>query len=216
MTSTSSASGQGAGERGAKPVIGIVGGIGSGKSLAASMFGEMGCAVIDVDRIGHDVLAEPEVIDAVRRRWSDAVINADGSVDRGALGRIVFADPAEMTALREISWPRIGERLARQVGEALADGAFRAVVVDAAVLFEAGWDANCTHVVFVDAPEALRRERVARRGWSAEELERRENQQIPLDSKRRRCYATLHNRSSEPHLREQVRQLLERIAPAAE
>lgn len=200
----------------ARPVIGVVGGIGSGKSLAAEMFGQMGCAVIDVDRIGHAVLTEPEVVDAVRKRWSDAVIRQGGSVDRAALGRIVFADPAEMAALREISWPRIGRRLAWQVAEAAADEANRAVVVDAAVLFEAGWDAHCTHVVFVDAPEELRRRRVGARGWSAEELARRENQQIPLDSKRRRCYATLHNRSSEPHLREQVRQLLERIAPAAD
>ena len=213
---TSIPAGQDGGSRATKPVIGIVGGIGSGKSLAASMFGEIGCAVIDVDRIGHAVLEDPEVIDAVRRRWSDAVIGTEGSVDRGALGRIVFADPAEMTALREISWPRIGQRLARQVGEAMSNRAFRAVVVDAAVLFEAGWDANCTHVIFVDAPEALRRQRVACRGWSAEDLMRRENQQIPLDSKRRRCYATLHNRSSEPHLREQVRLLLERIAPDAD
>ena len=194
-----------------KPVIGVVGGVGAGKSTAAAQFAALGCALIDADEFGHQALEEPGVKTRLRRRWGDRVLTADGSVDRGTVAKIVFADPSELEALTNITWPRIGRKIDRAIARAQADPNVTAVVLDAAVLFEAGWDARCTHVVYVDATADLRKRRARRRGLRQASWRRREKSQISLDSKKPQCYAQIDNSSSVPHLREQVRQVLSRI-----
>jgi dephospho-CoA kinase len=199
------------------PVIGIVGGVGSGKSTAAEAFVELGCARIDADALGHAVLREPDVKAAIVKQWGGAVLDAAGEVDRAALGRRVFADPAELERLNAIVHPRMGERIAAEIETIRRRNAAVGVVLDAAVLFEAGWDTLCTHVVFVDAPACVRRRRVeAARGWDAASWRRREKSQIPLDSKRRRCYASIDNSSSASCLRKQVRELFHRMVQEAD
>ena len=194
-----------------KPVIGVVGGVGAGKSTAAAAFAALGCALIDADEFGHEALEEPGVKARLRRRWGDKVLTADGSVDRGKVAKIVFADPAELEALTRITWPRIGRKIDRAIARAQADPNVAASVLDAAVLFEAGWDARCTHVVYVDAPDDVRKRRARRKGLREASWRRREKSQISLDSKKRQCYAQIDNSSSVPYLREQVRQVLSRI-----
>ncbi len=73
-------------------IVGLQGGVASGKTFVASLLGELGAAVLDGDRAGHEVLEEPEVLAAARERWGNAVFSTDGRIDRRALGRIVFAD----------------------------------------------------------------------------------------------------------------------------
>ena len=196
---------------GGKPVIGIVGGVGSGKSTAAAEFAALGCRLIGADRIGHELLTEPDVLAEVRRRWGDGVLGPDAQVSRVALAEVVFRSPAELEALNAILHPRICRRMELAIADAQADESARAVVLDAAVLFEAGWDARCTHVVYVDATADLRKRRARRRGLRQASWRRREKSQISLDSKKPQCYAQIDNSSSVPHLREQVRQVLSRI-----
>ena len=76
-------------------IVGLLGGVASGKTFVASLLGELGAAVLDGDRAGHEVLEEPEVLKAARERWGNAAFSADGSIDRRALGRIVFAGSPE-------------------------------------------------------------------------------------------------------------------------
>lgn len=199
-----------------KPVIGLVGGVCSGKSTAAAELAAAGCAVIDADRVGHQVLAEPAVRDALSRRWGAAVVTPAGEVDRAAMARIVFADTDELAALTAITWPRIRAHLERFIAETRTKNDVPAVVLDAAVLFEAGWDDICTHVLFVAAPEADRRRRAAAKGWGEIAWRRREKSQFPLDIKAARCYAALDNSSTVVHLREQTRQALHRIVQQAD
>ncbi len=195
-----------------KPVIGLVGGIGAGKSTAAAEFAALGCARVDADAIGHDLLADADVARHIRARWGGAVFAPDGRVDRQALGSVVFADAAELAALNRILHPRIRREMNRQITTALRDQATSGVVVDAAVMLEAGWDDLCTHLVFVSAPAACRYERVAgRRGWSHGEWKRREKSQISLDTKAARCDYTIDNHSSVSPLRQQIRRLFPRI-----
>ena len=85
-----------------KPVIGIVGGIGSGKSTVADLFRQAGCVVVDADRIGHEVLTLPAVKDKLVRRFGREILAADGAIDRAALGKIVFDDPAKLEVLSAI------------------------------------------------------------------------------------------------------------------
>jgi dephospho-CoA kinase len=199
------------GEQAQKPVIGIVGGVGAGKTAAAAEFAALGCRVIDADAVGHRLLDRPAVRDALIRRWGEGILAADGAIDRAAVARIVFADAEELPALNALVHPLIRERLEAEVAAARTDAAAPAVVIDAAVLFEAGWDDLCTHTVFVEAPEAVRAERSRGRGWSAEDWSAREKSQIPLDTKAGMCDYTIDNSSSVSHLREQVRTLFHEV-----
>ncbi len=200
-----------------KPVIGIVGGIGAGKSTVAQVLGELGCAVIDADAIGHELLDDPDVRRKLRDRWGGDIFHDDGAVNRSALGRIVFADSRELSFLDAILHPRIRRRMERVIADAVAEPDVPAVVLDAAVLFEAGWDDLCTDTVFIDSDEGDRAARVgADRGWDAETWRRRENSQISLDLKRAKCDHLLHNRSGESHLNHRVRELFHRIVRDAD
>ena len=199
-----------------KPVIGIVGGIGAGKSTAAAEFVALGCKLVDGDAIGHQLLREPDVLREVRRRWGEGVVGADGHVDRNALGERVFADEVELRALNEILHPRIRRRMARQIARAQRTPGARGVVVDAAVLFEAGWDDLCSHRVFVATNAEDRFGRIARqRAWTRPTWQQREKSQIPLDKKRARCDYTIENCFGVSRLREQIRELFHRICPDA-
>jgi dephospho-CoA kinase len=188
--------------------LGLVGGIASGKSQVAQILSDLGAAVIDADRAGHQVLREPEVIAAVKARWGELVLDDKGQVSRRAVARIVFAagNEAERRFLEELTHPKI-ERL---LNEALADAKAqqpppRAIVLDAALLFEAGWDKLCDKIVFVDAPRDVRLERAVVRGWSAEQFAAREAAQMPVGEKRSRADIVIRNTRTLESLREVVR-----------
>ena len=136
-------------------------------------------------------------------------------MDRPALAARVFGNPKELAALNAILHPRLRRRMEAAIASARRDPRVPAVVMDAAVMLEAGWDDLCTHLVFVDAPAKARAERSASRGWSAAEWQARENSQIPLDAKRQHCYLTLDNSSSPSRLRQRVCQLFEAIIHSA-
>lgn len=194
-----------------KPVIGIVGGIGSGKTAVTAWLASLGCATIDCDELGHELLLRDSVQQEIRRHWGRAVFSPTGQVDRKALGKIVFANRAELDALEKILHPRIRSLIIEKIS-ASQSGNFPAVVVDAAVLFEAGWDDLCTDVVFVDAPQEERFRRVRQsRQWSRDEFLAREKLQISLDKKSKRCYHTISNRFNISRLHEECSQLLHRI-----
>ncbi|MCD4824447.1 MAG: dephospho-CoA kinase [Phycisphaerae bacterium] len=186
------------------PVIGITGGIGSGKSTVAAEFARLGLAIIDADAIGHALLRNEKVRHRIRRRWGDEVFTTAGEVNRTALGEIVFAKPAERQALEDILHPEMRAEIIKRIALAETEG-FVAVAVDAAVLFEAGWDDLCSHTVFVDAPLEQRLDRVrASRGWDSQKLQIRQSAQISLDKKAQLCCYTLVNSSDASHLKEQV------------
>jgi dephospho-CoA kinase len=196
-----------------KPVIGILGGVGAGKSTVAREFVAQGCRLVDADAIGHELLRREDIRRQVLARWGQAVATADGEVDRKALAAVVFADPAELAALNAALHPSIRREMEQQIAQAQADPAAAGAVVDAAVLLEAGWDDLCTDLVFVAVSDRERAERVlAQRGWDGTEWQRREKSQISLDKKADRCNYVMDNRSSGPRLREQVRQIFHRIS----
>jgi dephospho-CoA kinase len=196
-------------------VVGIVGGVGAGKTMVAAAFEALGCARIDADALGHEVLGDPAVQAFVRNRWGPPCLRADGDVDRAAVGRIVFADPAELAALNEVTHPRIRRRIVERIASARRAGA-PAAVLDAAVLFEAGWDDLCTHTVFVAAPPAERRRRAAARsGWDAAAWAAREKTQISLDKKAASCDYMIENCTTVSDLQERVCSLFDQIVRGA-
>ncbi len=198
-------------------MIGLVGGIGAGKTTAAAELARLGCTVIDGDAIGHQLLAEPTVRRRLRERWGEGIFHRDGTVDRSRLGRIVFADARELEALSAILHPLIRRRMAETIDRVQADPAAAAAVADAAVLLEAGWDKLCTHLVFIEAdPAARARRATAARGWDAAGWNAREKSQISLDKKRRKCHYAIANSSSVSHLNEQIRGIFREIIRTAE
>ncbi len=197
-------------------MIALVGGVAAGKSTAAREFAALGCEPIDADAIGYELLADPDVRQRLRRYWGGRIFRPDGSVDRKALGEIVFADPTEMEKLNRVMQPRIRRSIEAKIAEAQKKTDVAAIVLDAAILFEAGWDDLCTHVLFVNAPEAVRIQRAAERGWNEQAWRAREKSQISLDRKAAECYGQLDNSSSVSYLREQVRRVFHRIVPKAD
>lgn len=198
-----------------KPVIGLVGGVGAGKSTAATCLAELGCELIDADAIGHEVLATVEVRQELRQRWGRRIFRDDGSVDRDALGKIVFGDSAELEALNDIMHGRIIRRISQLIERAQGDPAIAAVALDAPVMFEAGCDQMCSHVLFVSAPVELRAARAAERGWDEDSWRLREKSQISLDRKEASCYCKVDNSSSVSKLREQIRRIFQSIVGQA-
>ncbi len=136
-------------------IIGLLGGVASGKSTVAEMFQKIGAVVLDADRAGHKVLRLPAMRAAVGGRWGKEVIGPDGEIDRAALGKIVFAPPPdgprELAELERITHPEIRSRLKAQVDE-LARHGTQVVILDAPVMLKAGWDKFCDAIIFVDAP----------------------------------------------------------------
>lgn len=197
----------------AMPVIGLAGGIGSGKSTVGRTLAELGCLVIDSDQRSREALDGPEVRARLIEWWGEGVLSADGRVDRARVAAIVFADPAQRARLEELVHPIVRQDRAAMMAEA-AGRPYRAVVIDAPLLFEAGLDAECDAVVFVEAPREERLRRVAEsRGWDAAELDRREAAQLPLDQKRARSGYVVSNASDPGDLRRKVEDVLNRIAP---
>jgi dephospho-CoA kinase len=216
-------------------VIGLIGGIGAGKSrVAALLAAEHGAFVVDADAVGHALLEQRPVRDLVVSRFGPGILDqsreeegpAAPRIDRRALGAVVFSDPKALAQLEAILHPRMRRTFARVIARETRRGRARAVVIDAAILLEAGWDTLCDRVVFVDAPRDLRLSRLAAsRGWTAEALDAREAAQWPLDRKRARADAVVVNDTDSDSddapetgpgsLREAVRRLVDAMIPPA-
>ncbi len=196
-------------------VIGILGGVASGKSWVAHELARRGAGVLDADRAAHEVLRMPEIEEAVRRRWGDDVFDAAGRIDRAKLAQIVFSDPPtgphERRYLEQLTHPEIGRLLAREARRLEATGR-AAAVLDAPLLLEAGWDKLCDTLVFVAAPRRVRRQRASRRGWSEAEFAAREEAQQPPEAKRERADVVIDNSGSAERTRGQIERFWRSLA----
>jgi dephospho-CoA kinase len=190
-------------------IIGLLGGVASGKSLVARLLARLGAGVLDADQAGHEVLRLPHVEAAVRRRWGAAVFGPDERIDRAQLARIVFAAgpeaQRERESLEQLTHPEIASRLKRQA-KALAAAGAPLAVLEAALLLEAGWDTCCEKLVFVAAPREARLARAMARGWNEEEFAAREGAQESLDLKRARADLMIDNSGSPAETQAQIEQ----------
>lgn len=202
------------------PVVGLIGKIGSGKSAVAAILAARGGAVIDADRVGHELLREPAVRQEVVTRFGETVLDRrvaaearPAQIDRQALGAIVFADPGKRHELEAILHPLMRDRFRREIERISRQGEARLIVLDAAILLEAGWDELCDCVAFVDAPDTARSERVAKqRGWTIDAMRRREAAQWPSERKRLCADIVLTNDSDFDSLDREVGRLDELLS----
>ncbi len=207
-------------KHGAIPVIGLIGGIGGGKSLAAAALARRGGFVLDGDAVGHALLDQTPVRERVVERFGTGVLapptgpDERPHIDRRALGEIVFAQPSALCDLETILHPIMRRTFERAIARTIRRGMARGVVLDAAVLLEAEWDTLCDRIIFIDAPRERRIARVAEgRGWTEADLDGRERAQLPLDQKRQRADEVVLNDAGPEGLEAAIGRLWEKIVP---
>ncbi len=193
-----------------KLVLGLLGAIGSGKSTVSEILQEAGCVISNADLVAHEVMKTSEVRDQILEWWGEEVFGSEGMLDRKRIAAKVFSDPSELKRLESLLHPIINETRARHF--AGAPNA-RAYVIDAPLLLETGLDNECDAVIMVESAREDRLKRVMTRGWSPEELDKRQALQLPLDQKRDRADHVRINDGSEAALRTRTFDLLEQLAP---
>ena len=191
-------------------MIGIVGGIGSGKSFVARLFGELGACVIHSDEVVHQIYQRPDVQQTLQEWWGPDVLTATG-VDRRAVAKIIFDNEHERHRLEALVHPLVTAERERVMAAAAQDPKVTAFVWDTPLLIESNLHKSCDAVVFVDTPTDVRIARVADRGWDAAELARREILQTPLDKKRTISHYVIRNAADSGDVREQVRRVFSEI-----
>jgi dephospho-CoA kinase len=195
------------------PVIGLTGGIGAGKSTVTQMLEELGAAVIDADQVGHqvylpDLPAWREIVEA----FGTEVLNADRTINRQALGRIVFADQEALRTLNRIVHPKMFDRMAELIAELRGRGGMKAIVVEAAVLIEANWQPLVDQVWVVVAFEPVVVERLAKqRSLSPEQVRTRIATQLSNDERLKHAHVVIRNDGALDEVRAAVQQAWDRL-----
>lgn len=186
------------------PTIGLMGGIGAGKSAVGGILEGMGAVRIDADSIARQVLERTEIISQIAREFGEGVLE-DGRVSRPRLAAVAFTDESLVKKLNAIVHPAVIAESMRIISDARREAACKAIILDAPLLVEAGLEGLCDYLVFVDAAEEKRSARLEEsRGWDKGEIGRRERFQNSLISKRKRADYIVDNNGS---LDETVRQI---------
>jgi dephospho-CoA kinase len=186
-------------------VIGLTGGIASGKSVVSGMLAEHGALVIDADKVGHEAYAPGSgCYEAVVEAFGRDIVAPDGQIDRKALGGKVFGDPAQRKRLEGIVWPWMRETMDKRLAAIRAEGT-PVVVLEAAVLIEADWVPITDQVWVVTVePEVARQRIMERNGLTAEQADARINAQLSNAERVARAKVVIDNSGTLDELRERV------------
>jgi dephospho-CoA kinase len=167
-----------------KPIIGILGGISSGKSTVAAEFAKLGCKVIDADKIVHDLLQKTGVRKKITNLFGQAILNSAGEIDNQKLAKVVFADTEKLLSLNKIIHPLVLERTEELIERYNLQSQIKAIVLDMPLLAEVGWAKRCDRLIFVNCKRKIRIDRAKKmKGFDENQIKIRENFQISLDKK---------------------------------
>lgn len=192
-----------------RPVIGLLGGICSGKSTVARRLASLGPGrVVDADSIAHHALAAAAADGRLEAAVGPGFVSPDGKPDRVALGASVFSDAALLRRLERLVHPTVQVAIKAAIEDHLRGEGPPVLILDVPLLIEVGLDRACTELWFIEVPEALRQERAADRGLTAGQIAQRERFQSPLVRKRARADRILDNAGSPADLDEQIRRAL--------
>lgn len=192
------------GKTGKKPIIGILGGIASGKSTVAAEFAKLGCEVINADKIAHELLENEAVKRQIVAAFGPSILDQKGRIDRKKLADIVFADTHKLSSLNLIVHPLVLERAEQQIDKCSRQNQVRAIVLDVPLLAEVDWAKRCDRLIFVRCSKRIRAERAKKMGFDKNQLKIRENFQISLDNKAGIADNTIENNSDFSALVRQV------------
>lgn len=189
-------------------VIGLTGGIGSGKSEVSRILNELGAEVIDADRVGHEAYRpNTETWQAVVQAFGEEILQSDGEIDRRKLGPIVFSDPDAMARLNGIMHPRMRDMIRERL-ETLRGQGTEVAVVEAAILIEADWTSLVDEVWVTDSTEEMVVERVGRRSnLDADEIRRRIKSQMAREERAGHATVIIHNDEGIEQLKQRIHEL---------
>jgi dephospho-CoA kinase len=194
-------------------IIGIVGGIASGKSEVAKLLVQQGAARINADELGHVLLTQDKAIQKeVVQLFGESILDQTKQIDRKKIASLVFGNDdrskAMLDRLEAILHPAIRRLMEERLATFQKQPGVTMIVLDAPLLVEAGWDAMCDEILFVDTPLERRQQMASRRGWSVEELAKREAAQLSLDQKRAAATKVVLNDGDLEELRRKMNEIV--------
>jgi dephospho-CoA kinase len=190
------------------PVIGLTGGIGTGKSTVTRMLAELGAVVIDADQVGHQIyLPEMPAWRELVATFGASILAPDRTINRPALGKIVFADPEALRTLNRIVHPKMFDRMAELIAAQRARAGMPAIVIEAAVLIEANWTPLVDYVWVVVASEAMVIDRLAKqRHLAVDQVQARLSAQLSTAERVKHAHVVIRNDASLDDVRAEVQQ----------
>lgn len=199
----------------ARTIVGVIGGIASGKSLVTQLLQKRGATVVHADSVAHEVLDDPKVIDEICAVFGRDVLRTHAvgngvppQIDRKKIAALVFGETeihqGRRESLEAIVQPRIRDRLQFLIQDWKAKNTCGILALDIPLLFERNWDQVCDEIWFVDTPRAHRETYAAARGWTAEQLKAREAVQLGIEEKKSRSSSVILNNGSLEELERQV------------
>ena len=193
-------------------IIGLTGNFGTGKTTVSQILAELGAVIIDADKLGHDLLQpDTETYGEILAAFGKSILKSNGEIDRNKLGKLVFADAAALNRLNRILHPRIYEIAERKVEE-YRKADTRIVVLEAALLIEAGWMPFVDQVWVTTAPEATIVRRIkSQRGLKEEQILARLQAQMSSEEKAKRADVVINTDCSLDELRKRVTELWHNI-----
>ena len=199
------------GNIGDKPIIGIIGGIGSGKSTVAAEFAKLGCKVIDADKIAHELLDTKKIKEKITSLFGKYVLDSAGNIEHKRLANVVFNDPNKLKLLNETIHPLVLRSAEELIELYNRQNHVKAIVLDMPLLVEVGWAERCDKLIFVDCKEKIRAKRAEKMGFDKNQLKIRENFQISLDKKKKLADNTVENNSDFSAMVRQVADIFSEI-----
>lgn len=188
-------------------IIGLTGGIGSGKSTVSRFLAELGAVIVDADKVGHEALQDAGIRRGIIAAFGEQVLTPGGEVDRNRLGKIVFADMAALSRLNRITHPKMLDMVLARFEDCRRRGV-AVVVLEAPLLVEAGWGSMVDEVWVTSAPEPTVLRRLQERsGLSAAESLARIRAQLPAEERRKHADVIINTDCSLEELRDRVREL---------
>lgn len=187
-----------------KLVIGLLGGIASGKSTVASEFAKLGCKVVDADKIAHKALCREDVRQKVADLFGKGVLDSSGRINRKVLANLVFADAEKLSSLNKIIHPLVLKRAEEIIERYSSQKQAKAIVLDIPLLLEVSWAKRCDKLIFVRCKRSVRLQRAKKMGFDENQIKIREKFQISLDNKARVADNIIDNNSNVSTLVRQV------------
>lgn len=188
-----------------KKVLGITGGIGSGKSTIARMFKEFGATIIDADKICHELLDTPKIQKKIINIWPELANDESKKINRTKLGKIAFSSKNDIETLNKIIHPIVIKKIKQDIAELNKNQKDEIIIIDAALIEETNLSSLCDLVIFIETKKTIRSKRCQTdRNWNVTEISKREKFQIPTNTKKKRAKVVINNNMTKDCTRDQV------------
>lgn len=193
-------------------IIGLTGGVASGKSTVAYMFKKLGAKVIDADNICHKLLRSTKIKEEICKIWGDVIKDNYGDIRRDKLAEIAFSNKENVEKLNLIIHPTVIKHIKKQIADIKREGINNVIIIDAALLVESDLASLCNTIIFVDTNIDIREERAQKaRHWQKMEITRREGLQISTEYKKQQAKFIINNNNSKDNTFKQVCELWNKL-----